>query len=83
MAKTKRWLVRTGDIEEIVEADDVEEAMSMPFTMLDDREGPMGAGEYISAIEVVGEEVWAKTETAIRRAGRWLSTDANTAKKPS
>ena len=82
-AVVRRWLVRTGDIEETVEAGDPGEAMAMVFTMFDDEDEAPEVGTFISCVEVLGDEVWWKTEEAIKRAGRWGGTDAGIAEKSS
>lgn len=79
----KRWLVESGDIREIVEAASAQEAMSNVFTLFDNDDDPPEPGHFISAIEVIGEELFWKSEDAIKAAGRWACTGANTAEKPS
>lgn len=74
--------MRTGDLEETVEAVDHGEAMAKVFTMFDDDEPPE-VGTFISCVEVLGDEVWWKTDEAIKRAGRWGGTDAGIAEKSS
>ena len=73
----KRYLVRSGNIEHIVEVEDTEsaeDAMAKLFTLFDenyscgDDECPPAPGEVISAIEVVGQELWWDSKSAIKLA---------------
>lgn len=80
MSDPRRWLVQSGEIHEIVEAADAEEAMAKVFTLFDEDDSPPVASNVISAIEVIGEELWWPTGNAIKRAGRWASDyDGNAA----
>ncbi len=77
---TRRWLVRSGEIEEIIEADSAKAAVVKVFTTFDDTDRPPDAGKSISAIEVSGEEIWFSAKLAIKKAGRWAGdTDASIA----
>ncbi len=80
----RRWKVQCGDMDEIVEAKSRDEAAAKLFTMFDDYdlEDIPDPGIYVSTVEVVGEEMWEKTEDAMKRAGR-LSENivASTAEK--
>ena len=69
----KRYKVVSGDMEEIVEAESHEEAAAKLFTMFDDwpeDERLPVPGAWISTIEVVGEELWHRTNDAVIRSGR-------------
>lgn len=80
----KRYLVRSGDIEEIVEAEDELEAAAKVFRIFDVDDEPPSAGEFLSTIEVIGDELWHLTKDCLIRAGRWAgSIDVNTAEKSS
>ena len=77
--KQKQWMVCTGDMSEIIEAEEATEAMAKLFTMFDDDDHePPEAGLFISAIEVVGEERWWTTEKAIEKAGRLVARSTST-----
>lgn len=72
----KKWLVRTGNMEGVVEAESVSEATAALFAMYDDQltgegEEEPTTGMLISAIQVIGEEYYMTTEHALKKAGRW------------
>lgn len=71
----KRWLVRIGGSELIVEAEAAVEAMAKFWTMWDDVDFdddgfPDANYANISAIEVIGEEVFWDTASALAASGR-------------
>lgn len=71
----KRWLVRIGQSEAIVDADTATDAMTKFWTMwddvdLDDEDFPDANYSNMSAIEVIGDEVFWDTESALKASGR-------------
>ena len=67
-----RYLVQMGECREIVEADTALESMANFFHCFDgDHEKPPDiTHKYISAIQVVGEELFDRTSNALKRSVR-------------
>lgn len=72
----KSWLVSIGNWRLVVEAETALEAMTKFWTEWDDvdlDEVPDANFEWMSAIEVIGDELFMRTEDAIKASGRHLA----------
>jgi hypothetical protein len=66
-----RWLVASDDLREIVEAETAKDAINKVFTMFDDHDDLRNYfGAYISAIKVVGDEIFWVTHEALIDSGK-------------
>lgn len=72
----KRFLVQCGEHSDIIEAESHEAAAAKFWTVWDDSADPPDANfELMSTVEIVGDQFWHDTESALRESGRLVSSD--------
>lgn len=66
----KKWLVRSGELEEIVTAKGADEAIALAL-QIGNSTGVQPLGEITEAQQIMGDAFYKSTEAACKQCGVW------------